>query len=135
MSLQPVSHNALVGSDKPRIPNLKLGGNTFSTKDLNAQEWSQAVLNELENVRAATPSTTDSQRITRDPEIPNSVADQNTHSNLPNHRIQTGGSNPNETQPDSRGKIQLDVPQRPQAGAPAESNRTINIVKKIPGAW
>ncbi|KAF3903026.1 hypothetical protein AA313_de0200209 [Arthrobotrys entomopaga] len=104
---QSQAHNARHLRDAGRVTSF--GVTPSGMKDLNAHEWSQAVINELESVQVMTPPVTESRPPPKqDP------------------------TNPSQTQ--QRNPGQLELPQRPQAGS-TESTATIDVVKQIPGGW
>jgi len=100
-------------------------------RDLSAQEWSQAVINELESVQVATPPIKDCDPVARFDADRNTTTIPTQNSKLPFQQTQNmdGTSNPNQ-----RNTSSLPAPQRPQAGK-MDSAATIDLVKQIPGGW
>ncbi|KAF3931666.1 hypothetical protein ABW20_dc0110285 [Dactylellina cionopaga] len=112
------------------------GGTTAGMRDLNAHEWSEAVINELESVHVATPPPTKGYKFTT-----MRIDNENggTASNNQDAKMslqQAGEPNMKHTPlPDQRNAVQLEIPQqRPQAES-MESTATIDVVKQIPGGW
>ncbi|KAK6537116.1 hypothetical protein TWF694_011315 [Orbilia ellipsospora] len=113
---QQQPHNTRHLRDSGRVTSF--GVTPSGMRDLNAHEWSQAVINELESVQVMTPPVHESRPAPKqDPE-----------------RASSSGNRGDSNQTVQRTPGQLELPQRPQAGT-TESTATIDVVKQIPGGW
>ncbi|RVD89481.1 uncharacterized protein DFL_000486 [Arthrobotrys flagrans] len=114
-----------MNNSKPSSASGMSGVGAATVRDLNAQEWSQAVIDELQHIQVATPPM----KYIVPTRLSGSTGDKaHTHTSRPRQE----SSKPSGHNQRSTG--QLDVPQRPQAGT-MDSTATIDIVKQIPGGW
>ncbi|KAK6526185.1 hypothetical protein TWF281_011220 [Arthrobotrys megalospora] len=115
-----------------------------TVRDLNAHEWSQAVIDELQHIQVATPpikeigpaSLSESMNNDNNTNIhtsrPVSKQDASHPRRFPQEPVESTSKHP--ASHNQRNNGQLEIPQRPQAGT-MESTATIDIVKQIPGGW
>ncbi|KAK6343765.1 hypothetical protein TWF730_011352 [Orbilia blumenaviensis] len=107
---------------------------TRTVKDLNAHEWSQAVIDELQHIQVATPPMKDINSTLQ--YISESSGDRKNIRASHSKRLVAQESGESTPQPlyNQKTNSHLGVPQRPQAEQ-MESTATIDIVKQIPGGW
>ncbi|KAK6337242.1 hypothetical protein TWF718_010023 [Orbilia javanica] len=128
------SNTQISNPNNHRLPSPSgiLGVEGATTRDLNAQEWSQAVIDELRHIQVATPPM----RYIARTQLPGNVGDQvYMHSSYAG-RLAVDSS---ELAERSSGKSQRsgyrpELPERPQVKA-MDSTATVDVVKKIPGSW
>ncbi|KAK6513249.1 hypothetical protein TWF506_009409 [Arthrobotrys conoides] len=98
-----------------------------TVRDLNAHEWSQAVIDELQHIQVATPPIKDVDSAQFSEGLGDSQPRRFAHES--GEFTQKGQYGYNQ-----RNAGQLEAPRRPQAGT-MDSTATIDIVKQIPGSW
>ncbi|KAF3161894.1 hypothetical protein TWF106_001051 [Orbilia oligospora] len=129
----PNTRTTNINNAKPSSASGISGVGAATTRDLDAHEWSQAVIDELQHIQVATPPTKGvcpsqlSDGLGNRGHMCSSQPRRFTHNSGEIAPKQESGYN-------QRNTSHQELHQRPQAGT-MDSTATIDIIKQIPGSW